>query len=489
MSVMRPQLKFLDDALTDRILDEARSVLSEIGIVFDAADVRSLLLDHGAAETPGGDRILIPGQLVDRALGSLAGPVTIYGATEATSVTLGDGHVHFTPGSAAITILDRETQAQRSPTTDDYVRYCKVVAGLEHLESQSTAMVPADVPEAVSDAWRLFLSLRHGAKPIVTGSFSAAGFDLMRRMLEILRGDAESLRVQPRAMFTCCPMTPLRWADEALHTLTGAAQAGIPVELVPMPMAGFISPVTLVGSLVQHTTENLSGLVVAQLTSPGAPLVWGGSPAIFDIRYETTPMGAVETMMLSCAVHEIGARLGLPTQGYIALSDAKLLDAQAGLETGIGATLAALSGIDSVSGPGMLDFESCQSLEKLVLDHEIIRMTRRLTAGISPREDFPALALTEELLRDRHLLIADHTRRHLRDEITFPGPAIDRASHSRWLEEGSTTLGQRAAVEVDRLVADAPPPPLTDDVAEALDELMLSAIRRHGLDALPEAAR
>ena len=212
-----------------------------------------------------------------------------------------------------------------------------------------------------------------------------------------------------------------------------------------MPLSGFMAPVTLVGSLVQHTAETLSGVVISQLASPGAPVLYGGSPAIFDVRYETTPMGAVETMMIDCAYSEIGKHLGLPTQAYIALSDAKLLDAQAGLETGMGATLAALSGINSVSGPGMLDFESCQSLEKLVLDNEICGMTLRLVRGIEPREDFPALPLFEELLREKHLLIAKHTRRYLRSEIVFPGPVIDRANRARWQEEGGLTLGAARA--------------------------------------------
>ena len=83
----------------------------------------------------------------------------------------------------------------------------------------------------------------------------------------------------------------------------------------------------------------------------------------------------------------------MPTQSYIALSDAKQLDSQAGLEAGMGALMAGLSGINSISGPGMLDFESCLSLEKLVVDNEICRMVHRLLEGIEPREDFPALPL------------------------------------------------------------------------------------------------
>ena len=112
----------------------------------------------------------------------------------------------------------------------------------------------------------------------------------------------------------------------------------------------------------------------------------------------------------------------------------------------------------------MLDFESCQSLEKLVVDHEICLMTDRLRAGIEPREDFPSRPLFEELLAEKHLLIADHTRRHLRSELTFPGPVVDRTSRARWLEEGAATLGDRAAREVDRITAEFTPSRIGDDV-------------------------
>jgi trimethylamine--corrinoid protein Co-methyltransferase len=218
-------------------------------------------------------------------------------------------------------------------------------------------------------------------------------------------------------------------------------------------------------------------------------VLYGGSPAIFDIRYETTPMGAIETMMTTCAYSQIGAFLGLPTQGYIALSDSKMLDAQAGLESGIGAVLAGLCGINNISGPGMLDFESCQSLEKLIVDNEICGMTRRLLRGIEPRDDFPALPLFEELRREKHLIIADHTRQHIHDEITFPGAVINRANKARWLEEGGLSLRERAAREVDRLVQEAQPSRLPDEIKRQMTELMAGEARRWGMEQLPERAR
>jgi trimethylamine--corrinoid protein Co-methyltransferase len=193
-------------------------------------------------------------------------------------------------------------------------------------------------------------------------------------------------------------------------------------------------------------------------------------------------------MMLDCANSEVGKSLGLPTQGYIALSDAKRLDAQAGLETGMGAVLAGLSGINSVSGPGMLDFESCQSLEKLVLDDEICGMVGRLRAGIEPRDDFPSRPLFEELLRDGHLLIAAHTRKHRKEQIRFSSPLIERAPLGRFREDGETTLGERAAREVARLLAAWTPSRLSDEAKRALRERMAHAASKAGIQklAVPE---
>ncbi|MBM3789297.1 MAG: hypothetical protein FJW35_02995, partial [Acidobacteria bacterium] len=370
----------------------------------------------------------------------------------------------------------------------DYVRHVQVVSGLPHIASQSTALIASDVHEKMSDSYRLYLCLLYGEKPVVTGAFTVESFEVMKDLQVAVRGTAEALREKPLTVFSCCPTSPVKWSDVTSQNLADCARWSIPVEFVSMPLSGFMAPVTLVGSLIQQTAENLSGLVISQVVNPGHPVLYGGSPAVFDVRNETTPMGAVETMMLDCANSEIGHYLKMPTQGYIALSDAKQLDAQAGLETSMGATLAALSGINSISGPGMLDFENCQSLEKLVVDNEICGMACRLLRGIEPREDFPAIPIMEELLRDQHLLISRHTRRYLREEITFPGVVIDRANRARWLDEGGTTLRDRAAGEVSRLIAEYKPSRLAAESRKELTRLMEREARRLGMEELPAAS-
>jgi trimethylamine--corrinoid protein Co-methyltransferase len=482
---MRPRLKLLDDGLTARIVDEARSVLAEIGVEVQHPGARSMLADHGAAADAVSGRVRISTDLVDRVLTTAPGSFSLFDVAGERTHEFNGGEIYFAPASSAILIHDPDSGDARPPQTADYVRYARVVAGLPAIDAQSTAFIPADVDQRVADAYRLYLSLLHCAKPVVTGAFSAAGFEVMRGLLEAVRGSAGALAERPLALFSCCPTSPLKWTHEGAANLMDCARAGVPVEIVPVPLSGFMAPVTLVGTLVQHTAEVLSGIVLGQLVRPGAPMLFGGCPAIFDIRTESAPMGAVESMMLAAGAAEIGRFLGLPTQGYIGLSDAKTLDAQAGLETAMGATLAVLGVFDNVSGPGMLDFINCHSTAKLVVDHEICLMVQRLRRGVDPREGDATVPLVEELLRDGHLLIADHTRRHLRDEIVFPGPVIDRTARARWISEGGATLGERAAAEVERLVASAPPSPLSDEARRELEARMLAAARAAGMERLP----
>ncbi|MCP4583649.1 MAG: hypothetical protein GY839_18725 [candidate division Zixibacteria bacterium] len=485
---MRPSLRFLSDSLIEQIVSEARELLCKLGVEIHNDTVLSMLADHGARIDNSTNYANFTQDIIDKSLKSAPGSFKLYDCSGNEAVDLSGFNVNFTPGSAAINMLDNETGKIHPPKTADYVRYAKLMGQMNNISSQSTCMIPSDVHERISDSYRLYLSLMYCEKPVVTGTFTIEAFEIMKDFQLAVRGSKEELAAKPLTVFSACPTSPIKWSDVTSQNVVDCAKYMIPVEFISMPLTGFMSPVTLVGSLVEHTAETLSGLVISQLSNPGAPILYGGSPAVFDIRYETTPMGAIGTMMIDCAYNEIGKYFGLPTQAYIGLSDAKMLDAQAGLETSMGATLAALAGINNVSGPGMLDFESCFSLEKLVLDNEICGMTKRMIKGIEPKEDFPSLPHFEELLRDGHLLISDHTRKYLKEEVYFPGPVIDRANRSRWQEEGSLTLRQRANKEVEKFIDDYKPTGIADDMKAELTKLMTAEAKRYGMEKLPETS-
>ncbi len=461
MKGIRPTVRPLSEEMVERVYSEALDVLARKGIFVENDEALELLDGAGARPEGSGPQsgeasrvVRLPGDLVARALESAPKRIRVYDAAGELAMDLGEDRVHFDPGSAAINILDGDSGLQRKPTSQDALNFSRLTNALSQMNAQSTGVVPADVPEGLADRYRLYLALHGSRKPVVTGTFEVQAMAPMLEMLTVIRGGADALREKPLAIFDACPSPPLRWSRLTCQSLIDCARAGVPSEIVSMPLSGATAPVTLLGSVVQHCAEVISAYVIAHLAAPGAPVVYGGSPAIFDMRKGTTPMGAIETMMIDSANVQVGKRLGLPTHAYMALSDSKTLDAQAGLESGMGAMLAALSGVNMVSGPGMLDYESCQSLEKLVLDNEICGMAQRLIAGLQPREEQLAADLMEESFTDPRFLSRPSTLKWFRQEQYIPGKVIERSTLGEWEQAGRMSLTTRARDEVVRILAE-----------------------------------
>ncbi|MCX6560158.1 MAG: trimethylamine methyltransferase family protein [Candidatus Aminicenantes bacterium] len=449
---LRPQANLLSAGLADRIIDEGFAILEKTGVFVENAEARRLLGAAGAELDEARERVRIPRSLMEGLLRHTPDTITLADRTGGREFTLGGDEVHFDPGSAGVRILDQETRRERTPTTSDLVDFVRVADACANLDLQSTGLVARDIPEILADSFRLYVGLLFSAKPIVTGTFRVAGFEPMREMLAAVRGGSEALRKRPLAIFDACPSPPLKWSNLTAQSLIDCARAGIPSELISMGMTGAASPATITATLVQHVVENLAGLAIAQAAAPGAPIIFGGSPSSFDMRKGTTPMGAMETMMIDMAYAQLGKRLELPTHAYMALSDAKTNDAQAGYETGIGAVLAALAGINVVSGPGMMDYESTISLEKLLIDDEICGLALRLIKGIVQREDPIALHLFEDFDPAISFLTLDHTRKWYRQDHSTVKLA-DRDTYDAWLAAGGKTIDERAHEEVVKILA------------------------------------
>jgi trimethylamine--corrinoid protein Co-methyltransferase len=196
-------------------------------------------------------------------------------------------------------------------------------------------------------------------------------------------------------------------------------------------------------------------------------------------------MGDVGTWLIDCAYTEVGKSLAMPTHAYLGMTDAKVVDAQAGLESAGGALLAALAGVNMVSGAGMMDFESCQSYEKLVIDAEIIGMVKRFVAGIEARESPIALNLMRKMGHKGEFLMDAHTLKWFQQEQYIPSSVIDRDSLDGWKRKGAMTTFERAKLRVEELLSDYRSEPLPDGMEQELHEIALSAAKQHGMDALP----
>ena len=482
---MQPILQLLSPDLVGRILDEAFQLLRAPGVKVQSPEACRLLQAAGATVDSGREVVYIPEAMVRRALESVPREFWLYTRDGKPVVHYGGDAVHFDPGSSGVNVLDPVTLEHRPAITPDLIRLIQVAEMLSAYDAQSTAVVCSDVPQAIGDLYRLYLVLLCSNKPIVTGAFGVATTQPMFDLLAIFRDGREGLARMPLAVFDVCPTPPLIWSHFAAQSLIDLARARVPAQMVSMPLAGAGAPVTLLGSVVQHAAESLSGIVIHQLAGPGSPIVWGGAPAIFDMRHGTTPMGAIETAMIDAAYAQVGKSLGLPTHAYLGATDAKLIDAQAGLESGISAVLGALAGINMISGAGMLDFLACQSAEKLVVDAEAIGMAKRLVAGVQVRTPTLALEMFAGIDFRADFLKQKVTRRLFSVEQHLPSAVIDRGTARAWHEAGRPDTLARARAKTDELVRDYRRPRAAREEEAALRDLVGRLARQAGMDTLP----
>jgi trimethylamine--corrinoid protein Co-methyltransferase len=437
---MRPTLNVLSEDLIVRILDEAKRIMAETGMEIRGRKMRERLLDHGLQTDSSGERILFPADVVEKAIETAPASFTLYDRDGAPHAELGGYNVNFVPGSSGLLATAFSTNK--------------------------------DIEPQVSDAWRLYMSLVNSKRPVASGAFSEEGIPRLVSLLRMFRDSDADLAKKPMSVFTITATGNFRFGEDSCQNLLDCVDSGIPVEIVPVTLMGLIAPVTIVGALVFHCVDVLTGLTMAQVLRPGHPVLFGGAPATFHMKAASSPMAAIEAQHLDVAYVAIAKYLGLPSQAYMALSDGKELDAQAGGESFSSALLAALAGVNSVAGPGMLDFVLTFSLPKLVFDNEVCGQALHFCREIKPLNDLPSQDLVDHLMREGHLITASQTLDHWPRELYLTDPVIDRTTRDTSDESKLPGLMERACQQVENRLA-AYTPFETDP---AIDEAMRAVI-------------
>lgn len=485
----QPVLKLLNEEQIRDLHAKALEVLETAGVKFESEEALKILADNGAMVDTAGKTARIKPDMVMDAIQRAPETVELFDREGNPAALLGGSSVHFDPGSSAIKFMESDGITVRKSEARDLVQISRVNDALGNIALQSTAVTLNDVPKLIGDSYRLYLLLKNSPKPIITGAFSVHGVANMRDMLAAVRGGREVLRQKPLAVFDICPSPPLKWTHISSQNIIDCARFGLPIESVTMAMPGAATPATLSGSILVNVAETLSGLVLAQCVNPGTPFIYGSAPVQFDMRFGTTPMSAMEATMIAAANSQIGKYYGLPTHTYAALSDSKMVDAQAGLETGISGIVATLAGINVISGPGIVDFVNYISLEKLVIDNEICGMALRLNRGIDCRDEFLALDLICRLGPGGDYMSEEHTFKWFKKEPYIPSTLIDRKDRASWVEEGSRSIFERAREKVQNIMEDHQPLPLDSTREGELDEVTRGILADRQIKDLPFSPR
>ena len=310
--------------------------------------------------------------------------------------------------------------------------------------------LPSDVDPAMADRHQVAVMLECTTKPLVVVTYDVDAMLDAIAMAEAVAGGAEALRERPTIALYINVTRGLVHNGDSLRKLLLLAERGLPALWIPVTSGGTTGPVTMAGNVALNNAGVLVGIVLAQLVREGTPVVvpgFGGDA--LDLRTMVDPYAEPDHrgMVPSLAHH-----YGLPMFSLAGGSDSKTVDQQAAADASLTMLVDALAGGHLIHDSGYLESGLTGSLAQLAICDEIAAWIRAAIGPVEISDETLALDLIDSLGPDGSFLEADHTIAHYR-ERWYPS-LIDRLSHSAWQARGATTLAERAAARVDRILAD-----------------------------------
>ena len=122
---MRPKIRFLTDELILKIISEAKEILCTLGIEIHNDSILSFLSDFGAKVDFDKSHVVFTEELINKSLETVPGSFKLYDVNGKQTNDFSGFNIHFTPGSAALNILDPGSKQIRTPLTKDYIEYVK----------------------------------------------------------------------------------------------------------------------------------------------------------------------------------------------------------------------------------------------------------------------------------------------------------------------------------------------------------------------------
>ncbi len=471
-----PQFRVLSNDQIETIYFAALRVLERVGAQMHDPDSVRLLRGAGAF-VEDEDRVRFPPAMVEAALRTVPQKVTLTGRS-GYSIHLEKNEIHFGTGSDTPFTIDPYTDERRRCTSQDVYNWAKIADASEHVDFFMSLGLVSDVPMLTYDRHQFLAMLEGTGKPLIITAVDQEGLADQHQMACALLGGEEAFRQRPMFAIYIEPSSPLTHFVEVLQKLRYAAEKGIPAIYTPCPMCGGTAPVTLAGLLVQTLAESFAGLVVNQLTRPGAPVIIGGFMSIFDMATTIMCYGAPEMALMSAAMTDITKWLGIPMFSTAGCSDAKVLDEQAAIEATGSLLTAALSGANLIHDLGYLESGLVGSGDMLVMCNETIGYVKRILRGVQVDEESLAVDVIDRVGPSGEYLTDKHTLHRFKQEFWFP-TLIDREGYENWADRGRKPMRQRVREKVLDIIENYEPQPIAGDVLERMKAIVAAADERH----------
>jgi trimethylamine--corrinoid protein Co-methyltransferase len=441
-------------------------ILERIGIDVHDEEARDLLVKGGAKAD--GIRVRIPEYVVERALNLAPKRMTLYDRSGNVAMRAWGYNTYYGGGSDCLNVLDHRTGERRRPVLTDVIEAATLMDAMPEISFVMSLFLPEDVDQRIYDRYQMEVMLNHTTKPIVFVSPDYEGCVAAVEMCEIVAGGVEAFQRRPFATCYINVTSGLIANAEALQKCMYLAEKGLPMLYIPLNAGGVNSPTTTAGCMASMNAGTLLGIVLAQLVRPGTPMAipgWNGGP--YNLKTMVASYVLADEQGVST---EMGKHYGLPVFGMGGCTDSKVLDQQCSAEAMLSLFTALLHGANIVHDVGFMDAGLQGSLQLIAICNDLIGFLRAATAGVVVDEETLALDVIDELGPTGDYLGHDHTLRHFKEP--YYSKLADKRTYSQWVERGATTMEERAAQQVEEILASHKPDPLPADVQRDINNIV-----------------
>ncbi len=475
----RARMTYLSEAERQFVHEQTAYVLEEVGIGYNTPAAIDLLEEAGAPVDRTRLRARLPWDLVERCLKTCPRQVRLAGRAPGTDVVLGDGSLTFCTDGTGTYMYDDVSGVRSEGTARDLRQVMRLFDALPEVDYAWPSISARDLDPLTAGLEIEAISLNCFGKHLQDEVREVAHVKPLLEIFEAVAGG--SLWDRPIFSTVNCTIAPLQHEREMTAATMALVRAGVPVLILPMPLPGTTSPMTVLGTSIVNMAELLSAVVLFQLAQPGCSLISGVGAAATNMRTGGYLCGAPEVGLINAICIEMSRFYGLPVTGSAVTSDAKSSNLQAGSEGMLTGLACALAGADSMLAFGLLDGAETVSLAKIVMDCDVVGMIERFA-----REDpiDATTALTGDIAAvgvGGHFLAAKSTRQFCRTGELWQPRVFQREPFETYT---GRSLVDDAAEQARELLAAHTVPPLADDVVAEIDRVIESYARSVGA---PEA--
>ena len=470
---MKPLIQFLSDQEVEFLHNQALRILKEIGIRLPHDEALELMSQNGA-EILDGNVVRIPQRMVNKAIETVPKrkDVTLYGRDPKHDVTFEKHEPALACMTMAVNVIDPHTRRKRPATNDDLAALTRIADQLEHIRVNGGLVTPQEVPGEFNDWYTWATTIKNTTKHITGGMLGARCVQDAAKMGAIALGDANIFRERPFISGWVLTLPPLGIDVESLDALMEMSRWKIPVMLSSGPILGTSSPVTIAGTIAQTHAEILGCMVVSQLVNPAAPIVYTSFARGVDMKTGNVSMACPEFGILKAALAQMGKYLDLPVRMPSMLRDSKVLDAQAGFETGMIGTVTGLNA--DLMDAMQLDMDLVVDFPDLVFCDECMAGIRRIARNLVINEESLALETIKEVGPGGTFLTHTHTFENFRRELWIP-KMLERRNWESWQKDGGLDIIKIAEKKVLDMMATKADKLLSAETEDQIDEIVVKA--------------